>query len=210
MKRSYFSVLIIFILQRAEAQKGSAELMAGHHYLHYQHSITQVFSPLSKWGWQHMATLAKRYQPIKEKTGYTDELMNQAYLSYGLSQWLTIRGGLFYTNAGGYKPSLGMQFLLAHKHGVFLIAPRADLVRKGSYELFLFGEYFIPAVATTRFVARVQAMSNVGATHNRSYQLIRLGIDRNQLQLGGGLTLDEYGTTNIVYLNAGIFIRKKW
>ena len=193
------------------AQKGSAELMSGHRYLHYLHTLGQPVAAQSKFGWQHIATLIKRYQPVKEKQGGADELMNQAYLTYGFTRWLSIKGGLFYNNAGGYKPSVAVQFLLAHKNGTVVFSPRADVSSKQAYEMFVFSEYFIPASGTTRFMVRVQAMSNAStAHHNRSYQFIRLGVDINNLQFGGGLTLDEYGTSNTVLYNAGVFIRKKW
>lgn len=211
MKCTLLSFLFIALAQHAAAQKGSAELMAGHQHLHYQHSLTQQFSPQSKLGWQHIATLIKRYQPEKGKAGHADELMNQAYLAYTFTKWLAVKGGLFYTNVGGYKPSLAVQFTFVHKNGAVLLVPRVDMAKEKAYELFFVSEYFVPAFAKTRLVARIQAMSNFSSTqHNRSYQLIRLGIDINDLQFGGGLTLDEYGTNRTVHYNTGFFVRKKW
>lgn len=211
MKQLVLLSFFLVLVQLVHAQKGNAELMAGNHYLHYQHSISQSMTAESRFGWQHIATLIKRYETVKGKPGYTDELMNQAYITYAVSKTISLKTGLFYTNTGGYKPSVGMQAFFPHKHGTVLLSPRINVADPIAYELFVVSEYLAPASGALRFVVRVQAMSNASSKgHNRSYQLIRLGVDINNLQLGGGLTLDEFGSSNKVHGNAGIFIRKKW
>jgi hypothetical protein len=209
--KTLLCVFIIVANQTALAQSGNAELMVGNQYLHYMHSITKPMTSSSKLGWQHIATLIKRYQPVKEKQGYADELMNQAYVSYNFSKLFSLKGGLFYTNTAGYKPTLGIQLLLPHKNGTVIISTRADLTTKPAYELFISSEYFLSPPGRVRPVIRVQAMSNASTVkHNRSYQFIRLGADINNLQFGGGLTIDEFGNNHTLHYNAGFFIRKKW
>ncbi len=211
MKKLPLLLFCFLLLQKSGAQKGSAELMTGHRYLHYQHTLAQPLSSQSRLGWQHIATLIKRYQPVKGKQGHTDELMNQAYLSFALSKVLSAKGGLFYTNAGGYKPSVGLQAVFVHQYGSIVLSPRVDVVREPAYELFVFSENTLPVSKKVHLVARLQAMSNASKKqHNRSYQLIRLGVERNNLQFGAGLTLDQFGTSKAVHCNAGLFIRKKW
>jgi hypothetical protein len=211
MKQLLLFLLGFILASKLSAQKGSAELMLGNRYLHYQHTLFQPLKDESRFGWQHIATVIKRYETQKGKAGFSDELMNQVYLTYALGKVVSVKAGLFYSNPVGYKPSLALQALLVHKHGSIVISPRINVVKEPDYELFLFSEYFLPISQKSRLLFRLQAMSNASRLqHNRSYQLFRVGVDLINLQLGAGFTLDEFGKNNKVYSNAGFFIRKKW
>lgn len=199
---------VFFLFYAAVAQTGPAELMAGDKYMHYQHSLAQSFSPESRTGWQHIATLIKRYDKAGGKTKLADELMNQVYITAQLSPVFSVKGGLFYTNIGGFKPSAGIQVFIHKKNWRLLLSPRADIAKKASYELFTMAEFTPVVAAEIKLYIRLQAMSNAGVHHNRSYQLLRLGIERKGFQYGAGITTDEYGTNGIIHVNTGVFIRK--
>lgn len=185
--------------------------MAGNKYLHYQHSLGQSLKPGSRFGWQHIATLLKRHNTKAGKGDLPDELMNQGYLTVRLHPLLSLKGGLFYTNAGGYQPSMGIQFFFHNKNCVVVVAPRAGFEKKGAYELFTMMEYTPPVSKSLKLYIRLQAMSNASReSHNRSYQLVRVGVDMKGFQAGGGLTLDEYGTSGKVHSNAGLFVRRSF
>lgn len=209
MKYLVTLIHLFAVWNHVSAQAGPAELMAGNKYIHYQHSISQSFNSGAVFGWQHIATLIKRYNTNVEKKGFPDELMNQAYITATISQSISLKGGLFYSNAGGFKPSVGLQFFRHKKDWVVILSPRADIGKLAAYELFVLTE-FTPAVSQKmRLYFRVQAMSNVGSKqHNRSYQQVRIGFDTGGFQIGGGVTLDEYGTSDAMHYNAGVFIRK--
>ncbi len=209
MKRLLFVIAAFNILQNAKAQVGPIELMAGDKYLHYQHSLGQSLKPESKFGWQHIATFIKRYKVNADKGGMSDELMNQGYMTYRLNSLITLKGGLFYTNVGGYQPTLGVQFFWYNKDWVVIAAPRIDIIKNGTYEMFSMVEFSSSIGRSMKLYTRLQAMSNVGnAGHNRSYQLLRVGVELKGFQVGGGITLDEYGSSGKVYYNSGIFVRK--
>lgn len=210
MKQLLVLIISIFlILEKSNAQVGPIELMGGDHYLHYQHSLGQQLKAESKFGWQHIATLIKQYNTNTEKGGMPDELMNQAYLTFRLHSLLSLKGGLFYTNVGGYQPTIGIQFFLHRGDWVIVAAPRADLVKNRSYELFTMVEFSPTLTKNVKLYTRLQAMSNVSKEgHNRSYQLARVGVDLKGFQIGAGVTLDEYGTNRKVHVNSGVFVRK--
>lgn len=208
MKHLFF-VFTFFVQQRAMAQIGPAELMGGNNYLHYQHSLGQALTPNSKFGWSHITTFIKRYRNNPEKSGQPDELMNQGYLTYQAHSLLSIKGGLFYTNVGGYQPTVGVQFFWQKKVVTVLINPRIDIAKNGAYEMFALLELTPQLTKSTKLYTRLQAMSNVNKkAHNRSYQQARVGIDVKGFQFGGGLTLDEYGPAGGVHFNGGIFVRR--
>lgn len=207
--KSIFFVFIFFLLQNLQAQTGSVELMAGDKYLHYQHSISQSMKPGSKWGWQHIATFIKRFRTDPEKGGMPDELMNQGYLTFRVHTLLSVKAGLFYTNAGGYQPTAGLQFFRRKKDITAIINPRLDIRKNGSFELFTMLEFTPSLTRRTRLYTRMQAMTNITrGSHTRSYQMLRVGLTVKGFQVGGGLTLDEYGTTGKVHFNSGLFIRR--
>lgn len=207
MKRLFFFIHAIVIFQNVKAQLGPIELMAGNKYIHYQHSIGQPLKTGSRFGWQHIATLIKRYNVNAERGGMPDELMNQGYLTFRLHPLLSIKSGLFYTNAGGYQPTAGLQFSWHSKDWVVVAAPRIDMIKNGAYELFTMVEYSPSIRKSLKLYTRLQAMSNISKeSHNRSYQLLRIGLEIKGFQLGGGLTLDEYGTSGKVHHNSGVFV----
>lgn len=209
MKQLFFVFISVFILQNTWAQLGSIEVMGGNRYFQYQHSLSQYMKAESRFGWQHIATLVKRYNANTETVKMPDELMNQAYLTFRLHPYLLLKGGLFYTNAGGYQPALGMQFTIRKKDWAVVMAPRIDINKNGSYELFTLVEFSPSITSKTKLYTRLQAMSNFSsANHNRSYQQARIGVETRSFQLGGGITFDQYGTTGKQHCNSGIFIRR--
>jgi hypothetical protein len=208
MKKGYiFTCFTIWVLN-TEAQKGPGEVMLGSDYLHYQHSLAQSFNATSRFGWQHIATFIDRYKTNNEKGGFPDELMNQAYVTFRLSKIFSIKGGLFYTNKTGFKPSAGAQLFITKKNWTFLLSPRVDVVKKGSYELFSLLEFSPSLSGELNLYLRLQAMSNAAKKHNRSYQLLRIGLQHKRLQYGVALNFDEYGQDGTVYVNSGVFIRR--
>lgn len=136
MKQLFFSIIWFTLVQNTNAQLGPIEAMGGNKYVHYQHSLGQVLKPESKFGWQHITTLIKRYNVKTEKGGMPDELMNQAYLTYSIHPLLSLKGGLFYTKVRGYEPTVGIQFFLHRGDWVVVAAPRVDLTNNRAYELF--------------------------------------------------------------------------
>lgn len=211
MKQVIILTSLLLTLQASTAQSGNADIMTGHEYLHYQHSLSYHFTKGSGLGWQHIAALVKRYERDEKNPLFKDELMNQVYLTARLSNSFTLKGGLFYTNAGGYKPSVSIQYMARKENWLVIISSRADLVKNGAFEMFLASE-FKPAISEKlRLYSRFQAMTSITTRqHNRSYQFFRLGVETKALQFGIGLTVDEYGKNKTVQYNSGIFIRKNF
>lgn len=204
-------LLLVSISTEAVAQTGNVELMPGNRYFHQMHSVEFPLSNSGKFSWQQLGTIIKHYDQGSGKKIKKDELMNQSYLMYKLSDKVAIKSGLFYTNAGGYHTSIAMQFRWKWKNTLLLLSPRANLSRVQAYELFSLVEYKIWADKKLPIVLRYQGMSSVGVKgHNRSYQVFRIGMQVKKNQLGAGITLDEFGKENKVYSNFGLYFRRVW
>jgi hypothetical protein len=195
----------------AFAQSGNVELMPGNRYLHQLHSVEFPLSGSGKFSWQQIGTIIKYYDQDSEKKLKKDELMNQNYLVYKVSDKVALKAGLFYTNVGGYNSSIAMQFRWKWKNTLLLLSPRANLSRVQAYELFSLVEYKTGADKKFPVILRYQGMSSVGVKgHNRSYQAFRLGMQVKKNQVGAGITLDEFGKEARVYSNFGLYFRRVW
>lgn len=209
MKQLFSLLATLVFIQNTSAQLGPIECMTGNHYLHYQHSLGQKIKPGSKLGWQHIATLIKPYKTDIEKGGIPDEIMNQVYLTYQVHHLFSFKGGLFYTNFGGYLPTFSLQFFMRKKNWTTIVAPRMDFARKNNYEVFALVEFTPSLSQDIKLYTRLQGMSNFNKeTHNRSYQQLRVGLTVKDYEVGAGLTLDEYGTLRRLHYNTGVFVRK--
>lgn len=202
---------LLLLSVAAFAQTGNVELMPGNRYFHQMHSVEFPLNASRKFNWQQLGTIIKYYDKGSGKNLPKDELMNQSYLVYHLSQKLAVKSGLIYTNVGGYHTSVALQFKWKLKKGILLLSPRANLSRVQAYELFSLVEYKIGAEKKWPVVVRYQGMSSVGLKgHNRSYQAFRIGMQVKKNQLGAGITLDEFGKENRVYSNFGLYFRRVW
>lgn len=192
-----------------DAQAQPAEVMTGNKYLLYQHAISKQIAPDSKWGLMHIASSIIRYRSKTESTVLPDELMNQGYIKYKVHKRFSVIGGIFYSTAVKFKPSLGVQYTYPGKDLFVTLQPRVDITKNINYELFGLVEYKRKLNNSLALYSRLQFMSNHGAVyHNRSYQQLRIGIEYKLVQAGIGVQFDEYGRNLTRYSNIGFFVKK--
>jgi hypothetical protein len=202
-------LLYLFLFSEATAQHAPVEIMAGHQYFNYQHSIHRKLNTNSKFGWTHITNLMRRYVNHSEKGGRPNEIMNQVYLTTNLSNQFMVMGGLFFTPVTDMKISFAGQYAYRTKTLSLIVNPRFDFGEKFTYELFGLFEFRSAIAPDIHFYGRVQFMTNHSKEgHNRSYQQLRAGVESNKIQFGIGSTFDQYGTKWISTANTGIFIRK--
>lgn len=209
MKKSIYLLLLLITYQTAESQTIPVEVMPGHQYLNYQHLVHRKMSEQSRFGWTHITNMVRRYQTNQLKGGRANEIMNQVYVTMGLNKRFTIMSGFFYTPATNMKVSFATQFMHQRKDIFLILTPRFDVGENYSYEFFGLLEYSPILSKTIRWYSRFQFMTNHGSQgHNRSYQQIRLGLNKQSTQFGIGLTIDQYGPKTEITNNIGLFIRR--
>lgn len=200
---------IMILCAVVDAQAQPAEIMTGNKYLLYQHAISKQIAPDSKWGVMHIVSSIVRYRSKTESTALPDELMNQAYIKYRVHKKFSVIGGMFYSTAVKFKPSIGVQYTYPGKDLFITLQPRVDITKNVNYELFGLVEYRRKLNNSIAMYSRLQFMTNHGREfHNRSYQQFRLGVEYRLVQTGIGLQLDEYGPNATRYTNIGIFVKK--
>jgi hypothetical protein len=134
--------------------------------------------------------------------------MAQSYITYKLTEGIHAGAGTFYSSVPGFNPSINLQFSRFRKNFIVFIVPRMDIKEDPSYEIMLFTEYFPKLTDKLNLYARLQVMENfTGKNHNRSYQLLRLGLRKNNIRFGLGFDLNAYGTKSKYTRNFGIFTK---
>lgn len=202
-------LVYLFIFSDVSGQHAPVEIMAGHQYFNYQHSIHRKLHTSSTFGWTHITNLMRRYVNHPEKGGKPNEMMNQIYLTKNINNKFMLMGGLFFTPVTDMKVSFAGQYAYHTKTLSLIVNPRFDIGEKNTYELFGLFEFRPVITPVVHFYGRIQFMTNHSKEgHNRSYQQLRVGIERNKVQFGIGSTFDQYGLKAISTGNTGIFIRK--
>ncbi len=207
--KKIFTVILLSCVSVLYAQNIPVELMLGNEYLNYQHSIHRKTSAGSRFGWTHITNMVRRYQTNTTKGGKPNEMMNQGYFTAMIHPKITLMGGFFYTPVTDVKVSLVTQFAHKTKNWFMIVSPRFDAGKTNSYELFGLLEYQPALTIKTKLYSRFQFMTNHGNDgHNRSYQQLRIGLDKKAIQFGIGITVDQYGPATEITTNSGVFIRK--
>ncbi|ASZ11830.1 hypothetical protein KTO58_15735 [Chitinophaga pendula] len=204
--RLLFIVLfcLCFVGGYAQTAPIPVEVLGGYRGIFYQHTIARPMG--GRFGWMHIANVLRVY----DTKVYGNELMNQGYVTYGMSRSFTLLLGAHYTNVTDLRGSVAVQFAQQRGDWFYVLMPRADVMLNGSWELFTLVEYRPSVGARAKLYTRLQTMTNAGPYHhNRGYQYLRVGVDLKGVQFGIGMNLDEYGPSATIQPNAGLFLRKE-
>jgi len=209
MKKIILSCMIATVSGFIYGQPIPVEVMAGHQYAMYQHTLSKSISGNDRFGVVHLSNILGWYRQPPQKGGMPNEFMNQGYLRYSLHKNLSVMAGYFYAYVPGLSGSFSMQYLLNRKNWLLVVSPRFDIKEKGAYEMFGMFEFRPVINGNLKLYLRIQGMTSHGPYHhNRSYQRLRLGVEKRGIQFGSGLNTDVYGKSRMVKFNAGLFVRK--
>ncbi|MEZ5072992.1 MAG: hypothetical protein R2751_19115 [Bacteroidales bacterium] len=197
-------LLFSLALSTVRAQPIPVELMLGNKYGAVNLAFSKSFGPESRLGFFHMNTVQFDY---RDETGHSYILQDLLYVE--TIKHLNVTAGVAYSK-GGFAPTAGLQYLLAGKNVMFLLAPRVNLVEDLSYDVFGFLQFKPALTENLKLFARAQFLSVFdGESHIKSYQWLRLGLDTKGIQFGLALNFDEYGPHPAVETSAGLFVRKE-
>jgi hypothetical protein len=203
MKSIIFFLLFALITgTQLQAQSAPSEVFAGPRSTLFQQVINANLTE-TKWGYFRTASLQKNSWEQNQM-----EIMNQDYITYSFFPFLKLAAGTFYATVPGLSPSLALQFMKVGNYHFFLIVPRIDIQKQGSYDLFTLVELRSPLIQKYRLYARLQNMLNFsGLLHNRSYLQFRIGIERMAIKMGIGINWDAYGNEVQVQRSLGLFLK---
>lgn len=195
-----------FLLALSVLMKGQTipvELMVGHSSAWYQHTYSRNYTD-SRLGFFNTSSVLRPHE-----SEYRTELMSQSYLTIRWRRSVKAGLGLFYASVPGLRPSFNLQFFFKFKNGYAVLVPRVDLCFAPSHDLMFLTEYMPPLSKTLSLHVKFQTMLNYsGLRHNRSYQNIRLGIQKQGWQTGIALNLDAFGSECVYRQSLGIYVKK--
>jgi hypothetical protein len=205
-KRAYqfCIVLILFTAVKARSQSIPVELMTGNRYLTINAVVSKKFAENSRLGFFHMNTILVNYDNKDE-----NDFAMQDLLFYEPLKNFRLTGGAFYGKPG-FKPTMGMQYLVTGKKLFILIAPRVNIESDPSYDIFSIVQFKAPISEKTKLYTRLELLNVFDANGNiKSYQWFRMGLEIKGIQFGAAFNLDEFGPDPKVQYNAGLFIRRE-
>jgi len=196
--------VLLFMAQRVDSQPIPVELMTGSRYLTVNLVVSKSFTETSKFGFFHMNTIGVDYDNKEE-----NDFSMQDLLTYEPLNNFRLTGGAFYGKPG-FKPTLGMQYLVTGKKLFILIAPRVNIESDPAYDFFEIVQ-FKPALSEKiKLYTRLQLLNLFDSGGNiKSYQWLRMGLEVKEIQFGLAFNFDEFGPNPKVQYNAGLFIRRE-
>ncbi|MFK8275982.1 hypothetical protein ACI76Y_09945 [Capnocytophaga cynodegmi] len=137
------------------------------------------------------------------------DYMIQANVSYQMVKGVDVIAGFQATPPGGFRPSAGIIYSYAKPDLLFVVNPRIDLTKNGTFETFSLVEYRPKINDNWSYYSRLQGVY-VQTTdfehHARSYIMARLGVIYKDINFGLGTNLDWYGPAKKYYGSVGVFV----
>jgi len=187
-----------------KAQPIPVELMIGDKYGSVNVVFNKNFSETSRIGLFHLNTVQFG---MKDEKYNSFILQDQLYIETFKN--LRLAGGVVYS-PGGFNATAGLQYIYGGRKFFFLFAPRIDIERDPSYDIFTIIQYKPQISEKVKLFTRIQTLNLFHSGDNiKSYQWMRLGLEIKGMQFGLGLNLDEYGPNPSVETSVGVFIRKE-
>lgn len=211
--KKLISVLIVaktVFIQCATAQVTQLELASG-----FYKSGFSAFSikPLNEKRTISISTLAF-FQKFSKKEDFSfDEAGVKATAFWNFSKIVSAGPSLYYNSIAGLSTNLSLLVFHGGQKFTFIAIPSiiySDKTNTINGEVFLQLQFIQPIKNNWHFLTYTQMLTswNKFSTHSRSFQQLRLGVSKNNNQLGVATDVDQYGELPIVKTTIGIFVRK--
>ncbi|MBO0931970.1 hypothetical protein [Fibrella aquatilis] len=182
------------------------EVLVGTRYLNTQLTIRKPFTPTSRLAFFNVTISNGSYGNERGQT----EFLSQSYICIELLKGLSIAPGVVTNYITGFRPTLGLNYVITQPSWSAVLLPRIDLRDERNVELFALVDYKPQLSERLSGYVRLQGLLNAAthpANHSRSYVFGRLGIGRKPYTIGLGLNYDNYGPERRQYVSYGLFAR---
>jgi hypothetical protein len=204
MKKIIITLILFTIVNSIHAQKIPVEVFAGHQAINTQLILNKKFAENSKMGFFSIVNINMPYD--KENKIFRYHTI-QANVYGNINKNIRLFGGGF-TNPMDYGGIVGVQGVFPFKNNFLLIHNGHYLVQKYASQLMILFEHRSNLNEKTKVYGRIQVMGETDFKEfKRGFQMLRLGIDKNNFQYGLAATFDQFGNQPIMYQNFGFFIR---
>ena len=152
------------------------------------------FSKTSKLSFSNISRISSDYFRIEDSN-----MLIMTNLGYAFAPKLKSTIGGIYSDAGGLKPSIGLQYMVVKKNVLWMLFPNLDIGKQS--DLMTISE-------KTKIVARMQSLCIMASKgHLFSTLRFRSGFIRGKYQFGVASDLDFYGNDFVMAKNFGLFLQ---
>lgn len=169
--------------------------------------------PITADGRFSVGTLAFFQKYHQEESVLFDEAGVHATIYWNINKAISIGPGLYYNSIAGYAQRLSILYAIKSQHFILTAIPTiAHNEQTGliNGELFLQMQWTLPIKNDWQVLLSAQILTNWEkfSQHTRSFQQIRVGVDKNRTQFGLAVDFDQYGETPLTRTSPGLFVRK--
>jgi len=202
------SLLIIGFLNPLQAQFTQVELFSG-----FDKTDFTVFSSYSITKSQTLSlnTLAF-FQKFKQENEAFDEVGVQPTLFWNITKNIAIGPSIYYNSFAGFSERLSAKYAFKNSRLLLVLIPTvaySEQINTSYVEAFLQIQYNKPINDHISIWLNGQYLTiwDQFKTHSRSYQQWRAGVSFDDVQVGFGLDMDQYGLKPINKTSFGLYYR---
>lgn len=180
------------------------EAMVGSRGAMYQLIVNKKFQSVPKLGFFSVTNGTAAW-----KKEMTPDIMTQAHLTYSLIKGLDVSAGMQYTPVYGFRPVAGLIYSHATKDWLIIANSKVDLASDFASENLALVEYKPKINDKFNFYSRVQGLYGFvpeSGDHNRSYIMLRAGLNYKEFTFGAATNFDWYGPIKHNENSFGFFV----
>ncbi|WP_319590059.1 hypothetical protein [uncultured Draconibacterium sp.] len=197
------ALLLFFVSKLVSAQPIPVELMLGNNYGSINITFTKKFSPESRFGVFHLNSLEFDYDDE-----YKNSIILKDLLFVETVKNLKVAAGAIYTD-GGMAAQAGLIYSLKTDKFFVLCNPGINIESDPVYDIMTIFQFTPKINDQLHLHASARCLNVFTADSNlKSYQWMRIGLEKKGWTYGLAFNLDEHGPNPSVETNFGVFVQK--
>ncbi len=208
-KTTLVAIAFMALIHASNAQIALLELATGPKKTDFT-SIS--YRPISDKAKFTVATLAF-FQKYHEKESYMfDEAGVQPTFYWNINKSFSAGPGLYYNSIAGFSERLSVLYAIRSPHFVMTAIPTIAHAEETGFingELFLQMQVNRPIKGEWEALISAQILTywDEFSRHARSFQQMRVGLQKKSTQFGLAIDFDQYGEAPITRVSPGVFVR---
>lgn len=198
------------IAHGSKAQITQLELASGHKKTDFTSFSLRSLTPTANFS---IGTLAFFQKYHEQESFMFDETGVHSTIYWNITKAISFGPGLYYNSVAGFSQRLSLLYAIKSQYFVLTAIPTIAHVEETGLinaEMFLQMQLTLPLKEDWKLLFSAQVLTNWEkfSHHTRSFQQIRVGVDKHATQFGLALDLDQYGDAPITRTSPGVFVRK--
>jgi len=189
--------------ERSIGQSLSAEVTGMESFWAFSGSFNTKLSKTSKLSFSNTSRISADYPRDEEM-----HLLMITNFGYAINSKLKSTLGGIYTNSSGFKPSVGLQYMVARKHILWMVFPNLNISRESDLMTISMVQYLRNISEKMKFVLRMQSLSILNAQgHAFSTMRFRAGLVCGKYQFGAASDLNFFDSDFALAKSFGLFLQ---